>query len=217
LLLGTNLSAYWGLPSPATKIYTKDFVTRLHRFTNLQGLSEQAGKVFWALRNLSALLEAILAGKESADSPNPNDIQFSDRVEMLERSVLPLWHASGNEGYHFTIFRLFGWASLIYIYSEFRHVPCGMLIFQRLAERIRIDIGKCLDLNELFGTFPDLMLWILQIASLKASQSQKFFFRNQASKILQILRIQGERDSGFEALTFLWPEKREHMTIVPTL
>ncbi|KFZ04178.1 hypothetical protein V502_10347 [Pseudogymnoascus sp. VKM F-4520 (FW-2644)] len=211
LLLNCDMATYFGISTPSTRSFTRAFTTRLEEFTDLRVLSEQAGNVFWALRNLSEFLQASSAKKDILDSTNPNDIQFCDRVEMLERLLHPLWYVGDQGTPHSSIFRLFGWTSLIYTYVVFRQVPGNMLIFQLLARRVKVEMENCGDLDILFGKFPDLIQWALLLCRSKASISERPFFAMHLGKFLLLDKIVDEDvTAALASQMFFWPENRNY-------
>ena len=201
-----DLNEYFGPPSTATASYIKTFKLRLYNFTG-SPLSEDAANVLWGLRNVSATLGAIHAGTESPDRAIPEDIHFSDRVEVLERLVLKLWYVEDPDDEQHAIFRSFGWASLIYIYTILRELPPELGMNPMLAGRIKAALESSPDLNVLLATFQDLLLWQMFVCGRVADSRDRPFFASQASKILMIRKIEGEDDILTASDGFLWPEK----------
>jgi len=112
----SDLKPYFGQPSLATASHAKTFGTRLYNFGG-SNLSELAANVLWGLRNISELLEAIHDGKASPDTTSASDLQFTDRVEVLERLVHPLWYVEDPTSPQHVIFSDI-WVNLfdLYIY-----------------------------------------------------------------------------------------------------
>lgn len=211
LFLTCDMEAYFGVSTPLARSLMRDFTTQLEIFTDLRDLSQQAGEVFWALRNLSEFLQVSSAKKNVLDSTNINDIQFCDRVEMLERLLHPLWHVGDQGTPHSPIFRLFGWTSLIYIYDVFRQVPGNMLIFQLLARRVKVEMENCGDPGVLFEKFPDLMQWVLFLCRSNAGISERPFFTMHLGNVMPLDRIV-DRDvtAMLASQMFFWPENRNY-------
>lgn len=90
-LRSPDLKIYFGPATLDTERYAHTFSTRLYNFTENAPLSRQAFNVYWGLRNLNIMLENVRAGRDSPDTPNANDLQFTDRVEVLERAAHGLW------------------------------------------------------------------------------------------------------------------------------
>jgi hypothetical protein len=119
--LNPDLNIYFGFKSQTTEEYTKTFEARLFNFT-LSSLSSIAADVLWGLRNISTILEAIHLGIDSPDTVLPDDIQFSDRVEALQRIANTLWYVEDPKDAQHAIFKTFGWACMIYIVGTI--FPC---------------------------------------------------------------------------------------------
>jgi hypothetical protein len=204
--VGSDLNEYFGRPSAATASYIKTFKLRLYNFTG-SPLSDDAANVLWGLRNVSAILGAIHAGTESPDRVIPEDIHFSDRVEVLERLVLKLWYVEDPDYEQHAIFRTFGWACLIYIYTILRELPPELGMNPMLAGRIKAALEASPDLNVLLATFQDLLLWQMFICGRVADSRDRPFFASQASKILMIRKIGDEGEILIASEGFLWPER----------
>ena len=178
---------------------------RLFTFTELRDFSDIAVNIYWGLRNLTEIVEGFKASVEIVDS-YADDLQFSDRVEVLERATHTLWYSSTKDP-QTTIFRLFGCATLIYIYTILRELPPELRMLKLLAMRMKDQMERASNLNDIFATFPELMLWILFLAGQVAEAERKPFFARQASKILLMKRIENRTDILNAYQTFLWPEK----------
>lgn len=192
----------------------RTFQLRLYNFTG-SPLSEDAGAVLWGLRNVSELLEAIHAGTESPDRAIPEDIHFSDRVEVLERLVLKLWYVEDPANEQHPIFRTFGWACIIYIYTILRELPPELGMNPMLAGRIKAALEATPDLNVLLATFQDLMLWQMFICGRIADSRDRPFFASQASKILMIRKTETESEIIVASEGFLWPERLVKLPVWP--
>lgn len=205
-LLDPDVSAYFGPPSYCTIRHARTLGTCLTNFTASQELSEVAVNIYWGLRNISASLEAIQAGTEVADAVE-ECVQFSDRVEVLERATHTFWYCDAEDSTS-SIFRLFGWASLIHIYTVLRELPAELRIMKLVATRIKAEMEKCLNLNVLLATFKDLMLWIIFLGGRVSDVSYKPFFAQQAAKILLVINITEDQADILQASQrFLWPER----------
>jgi hypothetical protein len=165
----------------------KTFATRLYNFTG-SSLSDQAANVLWGLRNVSATLEAIHEGLESADAL-PEEIQFSDRVEVLERRVHDLWYVHNPDNEQHVVFRTFGWACLIYIYCTLRELPSELGMNALLSRRLKAALEECSDLNVLLATFPDLMLWQMFICGRVADARDRVRFPRACFSLPYISRV----------------------------
>jgi hypothetical protein len=207
----SDLQTYFGPASPETASYVKTFGIRLYNFTGSH-LSDQAANVLWGLRNLSATLEAIHDGLESADAP-PEELQFSDRVEVLERRVHDLWYVEVPENEQHAIFRTFGWACLIYIYCTLRELPPELGMNAMLTGRIKSTLEESQDLNVLLATFRDLMLWIMFICGRVADARDRPFFASQATKLLLIQKVEKPVDVIIASEGFLWPERQPGLPV----
>ncbi|KAF4627722.1 hypothetical protein G7Y89_g10432 [Cudoniella acicularis] len=203
----TDLKTYFGLPSSATISHAKTFGTRLYNFTN-SPLSNQAAKVMWGLRNISQLSEEIHAGKIRAEPNLAFEAQFTDRVEVLERLVHPLWHVENPGAEQHPVFRTLGWTCLIYIYTVLRELPKELGINPTLAGRIRGTLESCPELNVLLATFQDLLLWEMFICGRVADDRDRPFFASQATKILLIRRVEDANEILKAAEGFIWPERQ---------
>lgn len=205
-LLEQDVSAYFGPPSYCTILHARTLGTCLANFTASQELSEVAVNIYWGLRNISASLEAIQAGTELADAVE-ECVQFSDRVEILERATHTFWYCDAGDSTS-SIFRLFGWASLIYIYTVLRELPAELRIMKLVARRIKAEMEKCLNLDVLLATFKDLMLWIIFLSGRASDVRHKPFFARQAAKILLIINMTEDQADILQASQrFLWPER----------
>ena len=202
----SDLETYFGPASRETTSYAKTFATRLYNFTG-SSLSEQAADVLWGLRNVSAKLEAIHDGLESADAP-AEELQFSDRVEVLERRVHTLWYIEDPKNEQHVIFRTFGLACVIYIYCTLRELPSELGMNSLLANRIKTALESCPYLNMLLATFRDLMLWQMFICGRVADARDRPFFASQATKLLLIQKVNKPVDIIIASEGFLWPERQ---------
>jgi hypothetical protein len=202
----SDLETYFGPASPETASYVKTFATRLYNFTG-SPLSDQAADVLWGLRNVSARLEAIHNGLEGADAP-AEELQFSDRVEVLERRVHTLWYVEDPDNEQHLLFRTFGWACVIYIYCKLRELPPELGMNAMLAGRIRAALEECSYLNVLLATFRDLMLWQMFICGRVADARDRPFFASQATKLLLIQKVEKPIDIIIASEGFLWPERQ---------
>jgi hypothetical protein len=204
----TNLRKYFRRPSRKTVQYAKTFGTRLYNFTN-SPLSDQAVNILWGLRNLSEILEAIHEGTESPDTVLATDTQFTDRVEVLERLVHQLWYVDDPAGQQHAIFRTFGWACLIYIYTTLRELPKELGMNAMLAARIKGALETSPDVNVLLATFQDLLLWQMFICGRVADARDRPFFAKEATKILMVRKLEDQTDIVAASEGFLWPERVE--------
>ena len=68
----------------------------MYTFTGSKELSQQASTAFWGLRSVSEL-QSIRKMEAFVDTAGPDDIQYSDRTEALERVLVPLWHVKNGE------------------------------------------------------------------------------------------------------------------------
>jgi hypothetical protein len=204
-LLDPDISVYFRRPSPYTMKNAKALGVRLFNFTELREFSDIAVNIYWGLRNLTEIVEGFKAGVEVVDG-HADDLQFSDRVEGLERATHTLWYSSTKDP-QTTIFRLFGSATLIYIYTILRELPSELRMLKLLAMRMKDQMERASNLNYILATFPELMLWILFVAGQVAETERKPFFARQASKILLMKRIENQTDILKASQSFLWPEQ----------
>lgn len=218
-LLLDDLDVYFGSPSSVTTEYAKAFRMRLLNFASGNNLDDQqaevvvklcdqAAQVFWGMRNLTKSLEDIHAGLMDVETPTSKDVQFSDRIEVLERIVHLLWYQDQH-----LIFRVFGWASLIYIYTVLRELPWQLGMNPMLAGRIRNGLEKRGDLNVLLATFQDLFLWQMFLCGKVADARDKAFFARQVTRILLVRKISAEVDILAASDSFLWPEKHKEFVL----
>lgn len=142
------------------------------------------------------------------DTAGPDDVQYSDRTEALERVFVSLWLIKNEECKFAGLLRMFAWASLIYLYADLRDAPNGMTLYWRLAERVRVEIDECREIDEVFKTFPNLMLWILFLAGRGACGESKLYFARAAAKILAVQGVLEEQDIKAASQAFLWPIER---------
>jgi hypothetical protein len=189
----SDLKAYFGEPSPATSSYAKTFGTRLYNYTG-SPLSDQAALVFWGLRNISELLVAIKEGRENPDATSPSNICWTDRVEVLERMVHPLWYVEDLASPQHALFREFGSTCLIYIYSTLRELPKELGMNVQLAVKIKCALETSGELSVLLATFQDLLLWEMFICGRIAHQRERPFFVSQATKILMVRKLENAND-----------------------
>jgi len=203
----SDLSLYFGNPTAAIALHTNNFGTRLFNFTGSL-LSNQAATVLWGIRSVSERLEAIKQGLERVETPRATDIQFTDRVEVLERLTHPLWYVEYPEYQEHAIFRTFGFTTLIYIYMMLRELPKEIGMNAMLASRVKTLLEGCGDLNVLLATFQDLLLWQMFICGQVADARDKPFFARQATKILMIRKIESQKDILSAAGGFIWPERQ---------
>lgn len=204
-LLNPDISVYFGQPSVGTLENAKALGIRLLNFTESHDLSDAAVNIYWGLRNLTKILEGFKAGTEVVDTCE-DEVQFSDRVEILERATHILWYGSTKKP-QTTIFRLFGSAALIYVYIVLRELPPELRMLKLVAMRMKDQMERASDLNVLLATFPDLMLWILFLGGQVAETERKPFFARQASKILLMKKIENQGDILKASQGFLWPER----------
>ncbi|KAL2074900.1 hypothetical protein VTL71DRAFT_8680 [Oculimacula yallundae] len=203
----SNLVLIFDRPSTATESYAKIFSNRLYNFTG-SSLSDLAGTVLWGLRNVSERLEAIHEGTETLDTPRATDIQYTDRVEALERLVHRLWYVEDPANPQHPIFRTFGWACLIYIYTILRELPVELGMNTMLATRVKVALESCGELNILLATFQDLLLWQMFLCGRVADPRDRPFFAQQATKILIVRRTESPDGIIAASKEFLWPERR---------
>jgi hypothetical protein len=228
LLRGPNPSFYFPF-SPMTHQLARELGTRFLNFTGATKLSEQVALVFWGLRSLSETLERIRQGKESPDAERAEDLMFTDRVEVLERALHPLWFRDSSTNSpnwsgiatpqtlspavsfapaQHPLFRLFGLACLIYVYSFLRELPQLQmlgLVSTRIFDTLALISDS--DTNELLATFPDLMLWVLFTAGKVAGPREKGGFARLVAKILIIRGVEEEAGVQSAASKFLWPDR----------
>jgi hypothetical protein len=202
-----QLFDYFGLHSAGTSCLATAFGAHMYAFTGSKELSQQASTAVWGLRSVSEL-QNIRKMEAFVDTAGPDDIQYSDRTEALERVLVPLWYVKNRECKCAGLFRMFAWASLIYLYADLRDAPKGMSLYRRLAERIREEIDTCGELDVILEVFPDLMLWILFLGGRGASIEDKVYFAKAAAKILAIQGVVEEMDIKIAAHAFLWPKEQ---------
>ncbi|KAE8446673.1 hypothetical protein EG329_011716 [Mollisiaceae sp. DMI_Dod_QoI] len=203
----TDPEKYFRKPSAITASHAKTFGVRLYNFSN-STLSDHAATVLWGLRNVSEILQTIRNGTERLDTPLATDIQFTDRVEVLERLIHPLWYVDDPVAPQHPIFRTFGWACCIYIYTTLRELPKELGMNAMLANRIKVALELCPDLNVLLATFQDLLLWQMFVCGRVADFRDRPFFAQQATKILMIRKIEDPDEIMATAMSFLWPERQ---------
>jgi hypothetical protein len=185
----------------------KAFGIRLLNFADSQDLSDIAVNVYWGLRNITELLDGFKAGTENEVlDAHDDDVQYSDRVEVLERATHPLWYSSTKDP-STLVFRLFGSATLIYIYTVLRDMPPELRIMKLIAMRMKDQMERAPNLNVLLATFPELMLWILFLGGQVAETARKPYFARQASMILLMKRIEDQQGILKASQDFLWPER----------
>lgn len=76
-----------------------------------------------------------------------------------------------------------------------------------IAMRMKDQMERAPNLNDILATFPELMLWILFVGGQVAETERKPFFARQASKILLMKRIENQTDILHASQNFLWPER----------
>jgi Fungal specific transcription factor domain len=231
-LQSSNLALYFGPPTPATSSYARNLSTRLFYFSDSSQLSRRAQTLFWGLRNLSLLLEDIRAGRASPDTPNAYDLQFTDRVEALERLAHSLWYHDSSETptdpspdscprehaqapppppplpANTTIFVLLGHATLIYIYTILRELPPELGMLKLVSMRITtiLEHLPLTQQNLLLGTFQDLMVWVMFLGGSVAAPREKVVLAKMVSRILLVNRCESEEGILEASHRFLWPE-----------
>jgi hypothetical protein len=84
----------------------------MYTFTSSKELSQQASAAFWGLRSVSEL-HSIRKMEASADTAGPDDVQYGDRTEALERVLVPLWHVRNGDCKRAGLLRMFAWDSLM--------------------------------------------------------------------------------------------------------
>jgi hypothetical protein len=202
----TDLEPYFGKPSAATLSHTNSFGARLHNFTG-SPLSDEAAKVLWGLRGLSELVEDFKTHKLTPDTMYASDIQFTDRVEVLERLMHQLWFVEDSENPQHIIFQTFGFTCLIYLYTMFRELPLGLDMNKMLAKKVKLALETCTELNVLLATFPDLLLWEMFLCGRAAVPRDKPFLAQQATKILMVRKLEKANDIVAASDEFLFPER----------
>jgi hypothetical protein len=205
-----QLFDYFGLQSPGTSCLATAFGARVYAFTGSKELSQHASTAFWGLRSISEL-QSMRKMEAFVDTAGPCDIQYSDRTEALERVLVPLWYVKNGDCKCAGLLRMFAWASLIYLYADLRDAPNGMTLYGRLAERIRVEMDECRELDASYEAFPDLMLWILFLGGRGASFGSKLYFAKRAAKILAAQGVLEELDIKVASQAFLWPIDRENL------
>lgn len=163
--------------------------------------------MLWGLRSLSDLVDDFKEGRDTPDTASASDIQFTDRVEVLERLVHRLWFVEDPATPQHPLFRTFGWTCLIHIYAKFRELPLEMGMNNMLARKVKIALETCGELNVLLATFPDLLLWQMFICGRAASDRDKPFLAQQATKILMVRKLEDAKDIIAASDKFLWPER----------
>ena len=209
----TNLVPYFGKASPETLFHINSFGTRLYNFTG-SPLCDQAASVLWGLRSLSELVAAFKAGRDIPETASASDIQFSDRVEVLERLVHRLWFIENPATPRHVLFQTFGWTCLIHIYTKFRELPLELGMNNMLARKVKVALETCGELNVLLATFPDLFLWEMFICGRAASDRDKPFLAQQATKILMVRKLEDAKDILAASDEFLWPERGTEAPVV---
>jgi hypothetical protein len=189
------------------------FGARLYNFTG-SPLSDQAAKVVWGLRSISGLVVAFREKKATPDTASAYDIQFTDRVEVLERLVHQLWFVEDPANPQHVIFQTFGFTCLIYIYTALRDLPMGLDMNSMLARKAKMALETCADLNVLLATFPDLLLWEMFLCGRAANPREKPFLAQQATKILMVRKLENAKDILAASNKFLWPEKGSQAPLV---
>jgi hypothetical protein len=222
------LTPYFGPASPATSSYARTFSARLFNFSDSSPLSQSAQNLFWGLRNLSLLLEDIHAGRASPDTPHAEDLQFTDRVEILERLAHSLWYHDSSTTHpsptntrpapaatpslqpanKTTVFALLGHATLIYIYTVLRELPPQLGMLKLVAGRIaslleRMSAGQQ---NVLMATFQDLMVWVMFVGGSVAAPREKMVLAQLVSRVLLVNKCESEEGILEASQRFLWPE-----------
>ncbi|KAG0648482.1 hypothetical protein D0Z07_5251 [Hyphodiscus hymeniophilus] len=205
MLFNPDISVYFRQPSLYTWENAKALGIRLLNFTELHDLSDVAMNIYWGLRNLTEIVEGFKAGIEVVDR-REEELQFSDRVEVLERATHTLWYSNSKDP-QTTIFRLFGCATLIYIYTILRELPSELRMLKLVAMRMKDQMERAPNLNDILATFPELMLWLLFLAGSVAEAERKPFFARQASKILLMKKIEDQTNILKASQDFLWPER----------
>ncbi len=202
----TNLVPYFGKASPETLFFINSFATRLYNFTG-SPLCDQATSVLWGLRSLSELVATFKEGRDIPETASASDIQFSDRVEVLERLVHRLWFIENSTNPQHVLFQTFGWTCLIHIYTKFRELPLELGMNKMLARKVKVVLETCGELNVLLATFPDLFLWEMFICGRAASDRDKPFLTQQATKILMVRKLEDAKDILAASDKFIWPER----------
>ena len=209
----TDLQPYFGTPRPIASSHIRSFEARLYNFTG-SSLSAQAANVLWGLRSISELVKAFRDKRGTPDTASASDIQFTDRVEVLERLVHSLWFVEDPAAPQHIIFRTFGYTCLIYIYTMFRELPLGLNMNSMLARKVKLALETCAELNVLLATFPDLLLWVMFLCGRAAGSRDKPFLAQQVTKILMVRKLEDEKEIISVADAFLWPERTRHAPLV---
>ncbi|TVY12801.1 hypothetical protein LARI1_G008591 [Lachnellula arida] len=209
----SDFETYFGQPSADTISYVQTFRTRLYNFTTSH-LSNVAATALWGLRNITKLRDDFHEGTASPDTELSTDIQFTDRVEVLERLVHQLWYVEDGQDEQHAIFRTFGWTCLIYIYTILRELPKELAINTMLAGRIKSALESRMELNVLLATFKDLFLWEMFVCGRVADGRDRTFFASKATKILITRKLEHQEGILGAAEAFLWPER--HVSGTPS-
>jgi hypothetical protein len=209
----TNLVAYFGEPSPAASLHIRSFGSRLYNYTG-STLSDQAANVLWGLRNISELVEAFRNKRASLETPSASDIQFTDRVEVLERLAHSLWFVEDPATPQHILFRTFGYTCLIYIYTFLRDLPMGLNMNSMLARKVKFALEACAELNVLLATFPDLLLWEMFLCGRAAHPREKPFLAQQVTKLLLMRKLEDPKDIVAASDALLWPERGPKVPLV---
>jgi hypothetical protein len=101
-----QLFDYLGLHSAGTSYLATAFGARTYTFTGSKELSQQASTAFWGLRSVSEL-QSIRKMEAFVDTAGPDDIQYSDRTEALERVLVPLRDVKKQGSKRVGLFRMF--------------------------------------------------------------------------------------------------------------
>lgn len=146
------------------------------------------------------------------DTADLNDIQLSDRFEMLERIVVPLWHSNGNTE-HPHIFKIFGFGLLIHIYAELRDLPLSLRVMDTHSTRIlnEMDAAGTVAVDAMCQAIPELMLWVFFLGGRAARPDGrgKAVFARRMAEILAALGVQSKRGVEEAAARFLNPKSTD--------
>jgi len=196
----------FGPLSDLTLAYGMDLGMALFKLTGFRKLSEDSVKIYCGLRNLTMMLDSI----RPRDVKSSDDIQFSNKLYLIERRVVSLIETgdlSNPHGDSRYVFSSLCHAVLVYIYSKLRALPKSAHLFGELSERLRASLQMA-DMTLFSRRLPRMVRWILIVGAGTAVEApNKAWYISQLANLGVVWDSKDKEKTTSLANEFLWPER----------